>query len=122
MPPITPFLEAQLKLVRTGCNLTPGNGVGSSRSFRIPTQKLMVVKPRCHLVTWLMSRISPNVTPDKDFRLPPSFMLSVANLCCHNNSPAIGTEYFHWLIIFLSANENNASRAAVNKIQDGDGG
>ena len=46
IPPITAFLVEDLKLVRTGCNLTPGNRVGSRRSFRIPTQKLTVVKPR----------------------------------------------------------------------------
>ena len=67
MPPLTPFLEAQLKLVRTGCNLTPRDGVGPRRSCRIPTQKLMVVKPRCHLVTWFTSIISPNKTPEKSY-------------------------------------------------------
>ena len=51
MPPITPFLEAQLKLVRTGCNLTLGNGVDSRRSFKTPTQKLLLVKPPCYLPT-----------------------------------------------------------------------
>ena len=67
IPPITAFLEEDLKLVRTGCNLTPGNGVGSRRSFRTPTQKLTVVKPLCYLVTRLTSRISPNKTPDKSY-------------------------------------------------------
>ena len=67
IPPITAFLEEDLKLVHTGGNLTPGDGVGSRRSFRTPTQKLTLVKPRCHLVTWLTSRISPNKTPEKSY-------------------------------------------------------
>ena len=67
IPPITAFLEEDLKLVRTGCNLTPGNGLGSRRSFRTPTQKLTVVKPRCYQVTRLTSRISPNKTPEKSY-------------------------------------------------------
>ena len=46
MPPITPFLEAHLKLVRIGCNVTPAYGVGPRPSIRTPRQKLMVVKPR----------------------------------------------------------------------------
>ena len=37
IPPITAFLEEDLKLVHTGCNLTPGNGVGSRPSFWTPT-------------------------------------------------------------------------------------
>ena len=65
MPPLTSFLEAHLNLVRTGSNLTPGYGVGSRRSFRTPKQKLTVVKPRCHIVTRLTSRMSPNKTPKK---------------------------------------------------------
>ena len=67
MPPLTSFLEAHLNLVRIGCNITPANGVGSRRSFRTPTQKLTVVKPRCYLVTRLTSRISPNKTPEKSY-------------------------------------------------------
>ena len=67
MPPITPFLEAHLKLPGIGCNLTPEKGVGPRRLFRTPTQKLTVVKPRCHLVTRLTSRISPNKTPEKSY-------------------------------------------------------
>ena len=51
IPPITAFLEEDLKLVHTGGNLTPGDGVGSRRSFRTPTQKLTVVKPPCYLPT-----------------------------------------------------------------------
>ena len=51
IPPITAFLEEDLKLVRPGCNLTPANGVGSRRLFRTPTQKLLVVKPPCYLPT-----------------------------------------------------------------------
>ena len=51
IPPITAFLEEDLKLVHTGGNLTPGDGVGSRRSFRKPTQKLTVVKPPCCLPT-----------------------------------------------------------------------
>ena len=67
IPPITAFLEEDLKLVHTGGNLTPGDGVGSRRSFRTPTQKLTVVKPRCYQVTRLTSRISPNKTPEKSY-------------------------------------------------------
>ena len=67
IPPITAFLEEDLKLVRPGCNLTPANGVGPKRSFRTPTQKLTVVKPHCHLVTQLTSRMSPNKTPEKTY-------------------------------------------------------
>ena len=51
IPPITAFLEEDLKLVHTGGNLTPGDGVGSRRSFRTPKQKLTVVKPPCYLPT-----------------------------------------------------------------------
>ena len=51
IPPITAFLEEDLKLVHTGGNLTPGDGVGSRRSFKTPTQKLTVVKPPCYLPT-----------------------------------------------------------------------
>ena len=51
MPPLTSFLEEDLKLVHTGGNLTPGDGVGSRRSFKTPTQKLTVVKPPCYLPT-----------------------------------------------------------------------
>ena len=65
IPPITAFLEEDLKLVHTGGNLTPGDGVGSRRSFRTPTQKLTVVKPRCYLVKRLTSRIWPNKTTEK---------------------------------------------------------
>ena len=35
IPPITAFLEEDLKLVHTGGNLTPGDGVGSRRE-RLP--------------------------------------------------------------------------------------
>ena len=51
IPPITAFLEEDLKLVHTGGNLTPGDGVGSRRSLKTPTQKLTVVKPPCYLPT-----------------------------------------------------------------------
>ena len=67
IPPITAFLEEDLKLVHTGGNLTPGDGVGSRRSLKTPTQKLTVVKPRCYQVTRLTSRISPNKSPEKSY-------------------------------------------------------
>ena len=57
IPPITPFLEEDLKLPSIGCTVTPENVVGPKPLFRTPGQKLPVLKPRCHLVIRLMSRI-----------------------------------------------------------------
>ena len=49
IPPITPFLEEDLKLPGIGCNVTPAYGVGPRPSFRTPRQKLMVAKARNYI-------------------------------------------------------------------------
>ena len=134
IPPITAFLEEDLKLVHTGGNLTPGDGVGSRRSFRIPTQKLTVVKPRCYQVTRLTSRISPNKTPEKSYfnifvsrwqafqtlRHPPSCLLQTFVIIT-TTQQLVRNIFIGWLY-FYQPMRIMLVRAAVNKTQDGDGG
>ena len=120
--------------MHTGGNLTPGDGVGSRRSFRTPTQKLTVVKPRCYQVTRLTSRISPNKTPEKSY-----FNIFVSrwqafqtfrHLSCSllqtfvvitTAQQLVRNIFIGWLY-FYQPMRIMPSRATVNKKQDGDGG
>ena len=49
MPPIAAFLEADLKLLRISCIVTPGYGVWPRPSFRTPSQKIPVSKARNYI-------------------------------------------------------------------------